>query len=120
MGRIITEGPDGLSPWDKLSHIAVYKPHLKSNLTASSNAGATVHAYGSKVGYNSFGKDNGLPFASQPDKIRVMPFAIAWPTRMDTGTGIVVKAEGFKAQQVQGVLDNTDIYKIIRRALFAH
>ena len=59
LGRIITEGPDGLSPWDKMPHIAVYKPHLKNNLTASSNAGATVHAYGVKVGYNSFGKDNG-------------------------------------------------------------
>ena len=59
LGRIITEGPDGLSPWDKMPHLAVYKPHLKNNLTASSNAGATVHAYGVKVGYNSFGKDNG-------------------------------------------------------------
>ena len=59
LGRIITEGPDGLSAWDRLPHMAVYKAHLKNNLTASSNAGATVHAYGVKVGYKSFGKDNG-------------------------------------------------------------
>ena len=59
LGRIITEGPDGLSAWDKMPHMAIYKAHLKNNLTASSNAGATVHAYGVKVGYNSFGKDNG-------------------------------------------------------------
>ena len=62
LGRIITEGPDGLSSWDKMPHIAVYKPHLKNNLTASSNAGATVHAYGVKAGYKSFGKDNGKAF----------------------------------------------------------
>ena len=59
LGRIITEGPDGLSSWDKMPNMAIYKPHLKNNLTASSNAGATIHAYGVKVGYESFGKDNG-------------------------------------------------------------
>ena len=64
---------------------------------------------------------NALPFVSQPNKKGVvMPFAIAWPTRMDTGTGVVVKAEGFKAQQVKGVLDNTDIYKVMRQTLFAY
>ena len=62
LGRIITEGPDGLTAWDKLPHMAVYKPHLKNNLTASSNAGATIHSYGVKVGYHSFGKDNGKAF----------------------------------------------------------
>ena len=61
IGRIITVGPDGLSPWDKISHMAVYKPHLKNNLVASSNAGATVHAYGVKVPYNSFGNNEGRP-----------------------------------------------------------
>lgn len=66
IGRIITVGPDGLSPWDKISNMAVYKPHLKSSLVASSNAGATIHAYGVKVGYTSFGRDNGkaLPHPS--------------------------------------------------------
>lgn len=66
IGRIITVGPDGLTPWDKISHMAVYKPHLKNNLIASSNAGATVHAYGIKVPYKSFGNNNGqaLPNSS--------------------------------------------------------
>lgn len=63
IGRIITVGPDGFSPWDKLSHMAVYKPHLKNNLVASSNAGATIHAYGVKVAYKSFGNDNGKALA---------------------------------------------------------
>ena len=59
IGRIITVGPDGLSPWDNLPYMAVYKGHLKNNLVASSNAGATVHAYGIKTDYNSFGNDGG-------------------------------------------------------------
>jgi len=57
IGRIITVGPDGLSSWDKLPHMAVYKGHLKNSLVSSSQAGATVHAYGTKVAYDSFGKD---------------------------------------------------------------
>ena len=40
IGRIITVGPDGLSSWDKLPHMAVYKGHLTNNLVPSSNAGA--------------------------------------------------------------------------------
>ena len=66
-------------------------------------------------------QSNALPFVSQPNKNGVvMPFAIVWPTKMDTGTGIVIKAEGFKSNKVKGVLDNTDIYKIIRQTLFAY
>ena len=61
IGRIITVGPDGLSPWDTLSDMALYKPHLKSNLTASSNAGATVHAYGVKAHYSDFGRGPDSP-----------------------------------------------------------
>ena len=61
--RLVTVGPDGLSPWDQLPHMAVYKGHLKTNLTASSHAGATIHAYGLKVGYNSFGNDEGNPLS---------------------------------------------------------
>ena len=62
IGRIITVGPDGLSPWDKLPHMAVYKPHLANSLVSSSHAGATVHAYGVKVPYKSFGTNGGKTF----------------------------------------------------------
>lgn len=66
IGRIITVGPDGFTSWDKINHMAVYKPHLQNNLIASSNAGATVHAYGVKVPHKSFGTNNGkaLPHSS--------------------------------------------------------
>jgi len=64
-------------------------------------------------------KSNGLPFLSQPDKENLkLPFAIAWPTKMDTGTGLVIKSEGWKAHKIQGTLDNTKVYDIIRQSLF--
>ena len=55
--RILEKGPDGQLNWDNLSDIGLYKSHTKSSLTTSSNAGATMHAYGQKVHYHSFGMD---------------------------------------------------------------
>ena len=64
-------------------------------------------------------KSSGYPFASVPNKKGLsMPFAIVWPTKRDTGTGILVKGEGLNASQIKGTLDNTDIYKIMRKTLF--
>ena len=64
-------------------------------------------------------QDNGLPFLSQPDKTgQSLPFEIAWPTQKDTGTGVIIKAEGYKANQIKGLIDNTDIYYIIKNTLF--
>ena len=64
-------------------------------------------------------KENGLPFLSQADKNNLpLPFEIAWPTKKDTGTGVIIKAEGYKAEQVKGLIDNTDVYKIMRNTLF--
>lgn len=55
--RMLHYGPDGTLYWDKLPHVAVYKGHMKNNLTASSNGGAVTHAYGIKVNDCSFGLD---------------------------------------------------------------
>ncbi len=55
--RILEKGPDGELNWDKLENIGLYKSHTSSSLTTSSNAGATMHAYGKKVHYHSFGMD---------------------------------------------------------------
>lgn len=55
--RILEKGPDGELNWDNLPDIGLYKSHTKSSLTTSSNAGATMHAYGRKVHYHSFGMD---------------------------------------------------------------
>jgi alkaline phosphatase len=60
-GRMLHAGPDGDLEWDKLPSIGVYRGHLNDALTASSNAGGTIHAYGLKAGHESFGNDNGKP-----------------------------------------------------------
>ncbi|MFY8217151.1 MAG: alkaline phosphatase [Chthoniobacterales bacterium] len=55
--RFFWVGPDANLNWDKLEEIAIYRGHLEDTLTASSNAGATIHAYGVKAPYAGFGVD---------------------------------------------------------------
>lgn len=62
--RILYYGPDGRLNWDKLTHIGLYQGHTKNSLTASSQAGATIHAYGVKVDYDSYGMDRNKPMTS--------------------------------------------------------
>ena len=70
--RLVKVGPDGLLEWDKMTNMAVYRSHTKKYLGATSNAGATIHAYGVKVGIHSFGMNNGEPVMSASGK----PFSI--------------------------------------------
>jgi alkaline phosphatase len=53
--RALLVGPDGALNWDSLGDVAVYKGHLSDNITATSNAGATIHATGVKAPGKSFG-----------------------------------------------------------------
>ena len=55
--RFLKAGPDGRLHWDRLPDIAIYRGHMKDNLTGTSNGGATVHAYGVKVPASAFGSD---------------------------------------------------------------
>lgn len=57
--RFMFVGPDGELNWDRLPEIGVYRGHMKDSLTATSNGGATVHAYGVKVISDGFGADGG-------------------------------------------------------------
>lgn len=56
--RYLQAGPDGEINWDRLPHLAVYRGHVEDTLTPSSNAAATIHAYGVKVPYAAFGTDS--------------------------------------------------------------
>lgn len=56
--RIASIGPDGRTSWDKLPYQSVYRGHLLDSLSATSNAGATIHAYGVKVNADSFGMNS--------------------------------------------------------------
>lgn len=55
--RFVKAGPDGDLNWDKIPNVAVYRGHMKDSLTATSNGGATTHAYGIKVPASAFGTD---------------------------------------------------------------
>ncbi|MEM7807652.1 MAG: alkaline phosphatase [Planctomycetota bacterium] len=54
--RMLYVGPDDDLQWDLIPHIAVYRGHMADSLTASSNGGATSHAYGVKVKRSAFGR----------------------------------------------------------------
>jgi len=62
--RLLYYGTDGMLNWDRLTHIGLYQGHTKNTLTASSQAGATIHAYGVKVDYDSYGMDGTKPLTS--------------------------------------------------------
>jgi alkaline phosphatase len=59
MARMVIVGPDGELHWDRLPYLALYRGHAEDSLTPSSNAGATMHAYGAKALYRAFGTDRG-------------------------------------------------------------
>lgn len=53
--RALLVGPDANLHWDLLPHVAVYRGHMSDSLTATSNGGATTHAFGIKVHTTAFG-----------------------------------------------------------------
>jgi alkaline phosphatase len=64
-----------------------------------------------------------LPFISAPDRHgNTFPFAVAWAFRWDLAGGIVARAEGLNAERVTelGVVDNTDIYRLMYLTLFGN
>jgi len=62
--RMKEVGPDGRLNWDMLPAMAVYTGHMKDALTGTSHGGATTHAYGIKVGGDSFGMDGKTPITA--------------------------------------------------------
>ena len=53
--RMVKYGPDQESNWDKLEKIALYKSHVLNSTNSSSHGGATVHAYGTKILFDTYG-----------------------------------------------------------------
>jgi alkaline phosphatase len=76
--RMLYAGPDSQLNWDKLPNIGIYLGHLTNSLTATSNAGGTIHAYGVKVGVNAYGMNDNLeiPTARSGKKLSIMQEAI--------------------------------------------
>lgn len=57
--RMLLVGPDADLNWDKLPAIGVYRGHMRNELGATSNGGATTHATGVKVDADAFGLSAG-------------------------------------------------------------
>ena len=66
--RIATVGPDGLTNWDRLSGVALYRSHFADGLSPTSHGGATVHAWGVKVVADSYGTDGGKELTARSGK----------------------------------------------------
>lgn len=78
-GRFLFAGPDGTLNWDKLPHVGIYRGHMEDCLTASSNGGATAHAYGIKAAVAGFGSDGvkaGRPTAASGKEMSLMHEAL--------------------------------------------
>jgi alkaline phosphatase len=75
--RMLTVGPDGDLNWDKLSNMGLYQGHIRNRATSSSNAGATIHAYGVKADVTDFGMiDNEIPVSRSGKRIGIMQEAM--------------------------------------------
>lgn len=71
--RMIKVGPDNELNWDKLTGIGLYQGHIKDRITSSSNAGATIHAYGVKADLDDFGLiDDQKPTSRSGKKLSIM------------------------------------------------
>jgi alkaline phosphatase len=86
--RFYWAGPDADLNWDRIPHIAVYRGHMADSLSATSNGGATSHAYGIKVPSAAFGTDGksaSRPTAASGEQGSLMHEAI----RRGVRTGLV-------------------------------
>lgn len=57
--RLHSVGPDGRLAWDRLPRVAMYVGPMLDSVNASSNGGATTHAYGVRAALDSFGSLHG-------------------------------------------------------------
>lgn len=63
--RIASVGPDGLTHWDRLPGVALYRSHFADGFSPTSHGGGTVHAWGVKVAADSYGTDGGAPIQAR-------------------------------------------------------
>ena len=66
--RVFSVGPDAELNWDRLEVIGVYTGHMRNSMGATSHGGATSHAYGVKVVWDSYGMDGTEPLTSLSQK----------------------------------------------------
>lgn len=62
--RLVDQGPDGMTRWDRLEAMGLYRGHPLNSIASSSHAGATAHAYGKKVLKDSYGMNGTDPLTA--------------------------------------------------------
>ena len=121
--RLLYYGPDGELNWDRLPGIGLYRGHTKNSITTSSQAGATMHAYGVKVDYDSYGLQQGeIITAASGNHMSIMQEAkskgiytgiINSGSIIEPGTGVFVASdplrEHYEAISKKIIQSGTDI-----------
>ncbi|MBE9212791.1 alkaline phosphatase [Plectonema cf. radiosum LEGE 06105] len=99
-GRFIEKGPDGRLNWDMMSDAGVYLGHIDDQIVSTSNAGAVVHAFGTKPYAGSYGLDEaGNPIVSLSGK----PGTTIMEEAIEAGKAVAVINSGFIAEPGTGV-----------------
>jgi alkaline phosphatase len=96
--RLLAVGPDGQLNWDRLEHLGVYRGHLTNSLGSTSHGGATAHAFGVKVPYESYGTYGTEPVTSLSGK----PLSIMGEAR-EAGLATALINSGHLAEPGTGV-----------------
>ncbi|KPJ83193.1 MAG: alkaline phosphatase, partial [Gemmatimonas sp. SG8_17] len=96
--RLLTVGPDGHMNWDRLDHLGVYRGHLTNSLGSTSHGGATAHAFGIKVPFESYGMSGTEPLTALSGK----PFSVMHEAR-EAGLATAVINSGHLAEPGTGV-----------------
>ncbi len=99
--RALYVGPDNDLHWDRLPAMALYRGHMADCLTATSNGGATTHAFGLRVASDAYGRSAGgergedlvdanghsLSIASQALRVGLPVGLVQSGTSTEPGTG---------------------------------
>lgn len=96
--RVFSVGPDGALAWDRLEHLGIYRGHMKNSMGATSHGGATSHAFGVKVAWDSYGMDGTDPVVSLSGK----PFSIMREAK-EAGLATALVNSGHIAEPGTGV-----------------
>jgi len=96
--RLLGAGPDGDLNWDRMDRMGVYRGHMKNSMGATSHGGATSHAYGVKVHWDSYGMDGTEPLTSLSGR----PYSILQEAR-EAGMTTALVNSGHLAEPGTGV-----------------
>jgi len=96
--RVFSVGPDGALNWDRLEQIGIYRGHMKNSMGATSHGGATSHAFGVKVVWDSYGMDGTEALTSLSGK----PYSILREAQ-DAGLATALVNSGHIAEPGTGV-----------------